>query len=219
MGSLKLPSSSIDLTSTLGFIWVTDRESDISRLSLKVQRFRDHFSYMEWVAIPKSHEHWNKSVMWHSLKLSYKFDQHGRKRKNINFHIFFPSVCLLLCIHTLSTCLLTPNSMQNCWTAASSCFWILQPSFSAKLHILSFWSCVNLVLNLFFIIGIAIEAPWSPWRAMSCSCWSFSWVGPEPNAIIIWGEGLAITPGGLVEGRASGKGLPAGLFLLSFLGL
>ena len=50
-------------------------------------------------------------------------------------------------------------------------------AFSAKLHILSFCSCVNLVLNLFFIMGMAIEAPGISWKPMSCSCWSFSWVG------------------------------------------
>lgn len=56
---------------------------------------------------------------------------------------------LLLCIHTLSTCLLTPTSLQNCCTAASSCFCILHPTVSAKANMLSFCSAVNLVRNLF----------------------------------------------------------------------
>lgn len=58
--------------------------------------------------------------------------------------------CLLLCIQTLKTCLLTPTWEQNWCSSCSSCFWIFHPSFSANSIILSFCCCVNLVLNLFF---------------------------------------------------------------------
>lgn len=58
-------------------------------------------------------------------------------------------VFLLLCIQTLRTPRSTPAAEQNSRTKSSSRFCIFQPTRSAKRNILSFWSWLNLVLNLF----------------------------------------------------------------------
>ncbi|KAG8662701.1 hypothetical protein MANES_01G135701v8 [Manihot esculenta] len=58
--------------------------------------------------------------------------------------------CLLLCIQTMGTFLFTPIGEQNCRISCSSCFWIFHPNLSANSIILSFYSWLNFVLNLFF---------------------------------------------------------------------
>lgn len=95
-------------------------------------------------------------------------------------------LCLLLCIQTLRTLRLTPISWQNCCTTLSSCFCNLHPLLSAKLSILSFWSWVNFVLNLFFI---GLENP-PPTPSIS-SDWSDVCIAP--NGMIMWcGDGIGM---------------------------
>lgn len=71
---------------------------------------------------------------------------------------FLTTVCLLLCIQTFKTCLLTPISAQNCSTIASSCRWNLHPTLSAKANMFSFCSAVNLVRNRFLdmVVGVGV---------------------------------------------------------------